>query len=143
MFPGFAAIADSLELRDNVIASLENGLVVGKVSFVHKSSYFKRSIENHTVPVDLGGKTSVVLNRGSKIADVPYKEIQVTPEPSQLNMGCNREFLEFLSGQLGKTEDVIIAIFPSFAAGSRSIGDDGDWLASSPDAADKEIDVFL
>lgn len=58
-------------------------------------------------------------------------------------MGCNRELLEFLSGQLGKTENVIIAIFPSFAAGSRSIGDDGDWLANSPDAVDKEIDVFL
>lgn len=84
-----------------------------------------------------------MLNRGLEIVDVPYKEIQVAPEPSQLNMSCNRKFLEFLSGQLGKAENVIIAILPGFAAGSRPVGDDGDRLTGTPDAVDEEIDVLL
>lgn len=84
-----------------------------------------------------------MFDRSPEIIDVPYKEIQVAPEPSQLDMGCNRELLEFLSGQLGKAEDVIIAILPGFPAGPRPVGDDGGRLTGSPDAVDEKIDVLL
>ena len=53
-----------------------------------------------------------MLDRSPEIIDVADEEIQVLPESEQLDIGCNRELLEFLSGQLGKTENVIIAILP-------------------------------
>lgn len=84
-----------------------------------------------------------MLNRGPKIVHVADEEVQVFPESPQSDMGCNRELLEFLSCQFGKTENVVVAIFSGFAAGSRAIGDNGDWLAYSFDAADEEIDFLL
>lgn len=80
MFPDLAAIANSLELRDDVIASLKNGLIVGEVTPVHKSSRLKRSIENHTISIYITCKLVSDFQTAFEFLDIQDEKIQVTIE---------------------------------------------------------------